>query len=59
MAKMKSVPSLTKYPAAVGLTSRLQIQASVPLISFLNAISSNFLNGFFMRPAPYEISQLY
>ena len=47
---MKLAPSLEYDHAWVRLTSKLQSQAFVTLISFLNANHSNFLNVFFMRP---------
>jgi len=50
MAKMKSVPSSSNYQALIGLTDKVHFRALVTLISFLNAMSSNFLDGFFMRP---------
>jgi hypothetical protein len=51
MAKMKSVQSLPNGRTVARLTNINQFQALVTLISFLNAIYSNFLNGIFIRPA--------
>ena len=63
MAKMKSVQSTPNNQTTVGLTSRMQLPALVTLISFLNAMCSNFLNGFFMRPLlkmrPVSINLLF
>ena len=51
MAKMKLAQSSSFVPSSVQLTGKLQSQASVTSISFVNATHSNFLNVFFMRPA--------
>ncbi len=51
MAKMKLAQCSKYAPTVVQPTGILQSQASVTIISFLNATHSNFLNVFFMRPA--------
>ena len=51
MAKMKLAQSSSFVPSSVQLIGKLQSQASVTSISFVNATHSNFLNVFFMRPA--------
>ena len=51
LAKMKLASSSEHIQTLVRLKDKLQSQAFGTSISFLNAMHSNFLNVFFMRPA--------